>query len=179
MRRRDLISFLGGVMVACPFATLAQQPNRTRYIDALRKAKRAYEKISHPGEAARLNYITLLIRMRENVARLNTDEWQAIDAEIKQHPAPKDSDSKTFSSLRVGEWKSPRHEYLYRGDGTWTMLPAEENTTHGSWRIEGNQYFDTAAVEPTETNQYTIILITKKEFVFADQTDVFYETRLK
>jgi hypothetical protein len=115
--------------------------------------------------------------MREKAARLNTDEWQAIDTEIKRHPAPKDS--KTFSSLRVGKWESPRHDYLYRDDGTWTMLPVEENTTHGSWRIEGNQYFATAAIKPTETSQYTIILITKNNFVFADQTHVFYETRLK
>jgi len=28
--------------------------------------------------------------MRENAARLKTDEWQAIDAEIKRHPAPSD-----------------------------------------------------------------------------------------
>lgn len=59
------------------------------------------------------------------------------------------------------------------------MLPADENTTHGRWRIEGNQYFDSAATEPPETTQYTIILITKKDFVFADQEDVFYEKRLK
>lgn len=64
-------------------------------------------------------------------------------------------------------------------DDTWTMLPADENTTHGRWRIEGNQYFDSAATEPPETTQYTIILITKKDFVFADQEDVFYEKRLK
>jgi hypothetical protein len=176
MRRRDLISFVVGAVAAWPFATLAQQPDRTQDIGALGKAKRAYEIIPHPSEAARSNYVTLLVRMRERAARLNTVEWQAIDTEIKQRPAPKDSDSKIFSGLRVGKWKSPRHEYLFRGDGTWTMLPAEENTTHGSWRIEGNQYFDT---EPTETSQYTIILITKKDFVFADQTHVFYETRLK
>jgi hypothetical protein len=66
-----------------------------------------------------------------------------------------------------------------RGDGTWTMLPIEENTTHGHWHIDGNQYFDTAAMEPPETTQYTIILITKKDFVFTDQAHVFYETRLK
>jgi hypothetical protein len=73
----------------------------------------------------------------------------------------------------------PPHDYLFRIDGTWTMLPADENTTHGRWRIEGNQYFNTVATEPPETTQYTIILITKKDFVFTDQTDVFYERRLK
>jgi hypothetical protein len=55
----------------------------------------------------------------------------------------------SFSSLLVGKWQSPRHDYLFRADGTWTMLPAEEDgvqSTHG--RIEGNQFFDTAATEP-------------------------------
>jgi hypothetical protein len=109
--------------------------------------------------------------MCENAARLKTDEWQAIDAEIKRHPAPSDSDSKKLSSVLVGEWASPRHDYLYRADGTWTMLPVEENVTHGRWRIEGNQYVSTAATDPSET-RYTIILITKKDFVFTDQTAV-------
>jgi len=59
------------------------------------------------------------------------------------------------------------------------MLPIEQDTTHGRWRIDGNQYFDTAAMEPPETTQYTIILITKRDFVFTNQTHVFYETRLK
>ena len=73
----------------------------------------------------------------------------------------------------------PRHDYLYRADGTWTMLPAEEGATHGQWRIEGNQYIDTAATDPPLTSQYTVILITKKDFVFADEEIVFYETRSK
>ena len=68
---------------------------------------------------------------------------------------------------------------FFRADGTWTMLPIEKDITHGLWRIEGNQYIDAAATEPPETSQYTIILITRKDFVFSDQTHVFYETRLK
>jgi len=49
----------------------------------------------------------------------------------------------------------------------------------GVGTLKVNQYFDTVATDPPETSQYTIILITKKDFVFTDQTDVFYETRLK
>ena len=183
MRRRDFISFLAGAVVAWPVAVWALQSGGTRYAGELDKAKRDYAKISHPSEADRSNYITRLVRLREKAADAKTDDWQAIDSEIKLHPAPSDSDSKTLSGLLVGQWRSPRREIVYRADGTWTLLPAEEGILHGSWRIEGNQYFETAqytdaaATEPPKTTHYTIILITKKDLVFMDQTDVFYETR--
>ncbi|HZC55918.1 MAG TPA: hypothetical protein VE396_07700 [Xanthobacteraceae bacterium] len=106
---------------------------------------------------------------------LKTDEWQAIGAEIKRHPAPNDSDSKTLTGLLVGEWKSPRHDYLYWADGTWTMLPVEEVTTPmGAGALKTINI-----LTPPLLSQYTIILITKNDFVFADQTYVFYETRTK
>lgn len=77
----------------------------------------------------------------------------------------------------MGKWDSPRHEYAFKKDGTWVMLPEEPRVTHGKWRIEGNQYFDTAMVKPPQTTQYTIILLTKKYFIFTDNENVFYETR--
>jgi hypothetical protein len=121
------------VAAARPFDAQARQVDRSRRVSALEEAKRTFEKISHPSEAERSDYITRLVRMREKAAGVKTDEWQTIDAEIKRHPAADDSDSKILSGRLVGKWASPRHDYLYRADGSWTMLSADEGTTHGSW----------------------------------------------
>jgi hypothetical protein len=179
MRRRDLIMASAAASAVWPLAAFAQRSADARYARALAQIKHDYGKISHPTEAARADYITRLVRLREQATRTKTDAWQAIDAEIKQHPAPNDTDGKALANRLLGQWESPRHDYLYRADGTWTMLPADPETTHGTWRIENNQYFDTAATDPPDTGQYTIILISKQDFVFTDQEIVFYEKRLK
>src|SRR5262249_14530519 len=99
--RRKFLATLGGAAV-WPLAAGAQQAGHMRYIRALQGAKGDYEKISKPSEAVRSDYITRLVRMREKAAaRLKTDEWQAIDAEVKRHPAPSDSDSKKSAVKKV------------------------------------------------------------------------------
>ena len=151
MRRREFITGLGAglgiALAAWPSAIRAREADSTGISGALEKIKRDYAKLSHPSEAERVDYITRLARLREQAVRRNRGEWTAIDDEIKLHPAPPDSDSKTLTALRVGDWESPRHDYRYRADGTWTMLPEEEGVTHGTWRIERNQYFDGATME--------------------------------
>jgi hypothetical protein len=131
----------------------------------------------HPSEEARAAYLTRLIRIRERFAQREAmADWQAIDAELRRYPAPKDS-AKELGSMLIGEWQSPRHEYLYRKDGVWLWLRSE---WHGRWSIEGNQLRETAVFgkEPAETRKWTIILIGKKDFVFTDGRSVFYETRI-
>lgn len=178
MRRRELIHCLVSAAALWPLATRAQQAD-ARYLRALDELKRSYGKNSHPSEAARADFITRLVRLREEAADRHTDAWKVIDAQIRDHPAPAGSDSKALSARLVGKWESPRHDYLYRADGTWTMLPVEPDIAHGTWRIEGNQYLDTHSSEPEQTTRYTIILISKRDFVFTDKDIVFYETRTK
>jgi hypothetical protein len=131
------------------------------------------------GQVARMHYLHELIKMHDKLMLIGkgpqwTDavdaRFRAINNEIKQCPAPVDSDSKALSKLRVGNWRSPRHDYIYLSDGTWRMAPAS-GTTSGHWRIEGNQYWEGETA-------YTIILLDQHDFVFTDGNTVFYEKRM-
>ncbi|MFM8719808.1 MAG: hypothetical protein ACKOFH_09810, partial [Chthoniobacterales bacterium] len=96
---------------------------------------------------------------------------------IRQHPAPENTMG--YTRLLQGMWSSPRHEYIYRPDGTWSMLPEEEGATKGSWRIEGNRFFNKVDCEPKEPRAYTILLLTNDNFIFTDGNTVFYEERIR
>jgi hypothetical protein len=145
----------------------------------LTAAKKEYAQIAHPDEAAREHYVQTLAALRDKLAKSKGD-WQSVDAELRKHPAPKDANSATYTNLRVGEWTSPRHGYVYRKNGTWSMTPVEPDATHGKWRIEGNQYFAGAlAEEKADMTKYTIILLTAKDFIFTDGQVVFFEKKGK
>ena len=137
---------------------------------ALAAARTKFAQSNTHSEADRQQYIETLRKLRDKYS--GTGDWQAVDAEVRRNPAPPDPN---FSQLRVGKWETPRHEYLYRKDGTWVMLPEEKDATNGKWRIEGNHYI---ATNVAGTFTYTIILLNKKYFIYADDDLVYYETRM-
>ena len=77
----------------------------------------------------------------------------------------------------AGKWMSPRHEYLFRKDGTWTMDPSEPGIAHGRWHIEGNQFYQMHDADGAKDRPDTIILLDQKNFVTTDGDSVFYEKR--
>ena len=123
----------------------------------------------HASDASREDRVREIVRRREVAARQGkTREWQACDAQLRALPVPADPG---MSARMPGKWRSPRHDYLYRADGTWVMLPQEADATHGSWKIKGNRLVE-------ETGAYTIILLDKHSLVYSDGETVFYRTRL-
>ena len=147
-------------------------------------ARKEYEKAQPKDEAARLRYVTVLanavhgyvVEFHDTGSRKHGDELQALSKELGQHPAPKDSDSKKLTQLMVGKWETTRHDFIYRKDGTYSMLPIEEGTTSGKWHIEGNQFIQT---EGAADARYTITLLNKDCLVYGDKDGVFLMARMK
>src|SRR5262249_28372315 len=135
-----------------------------------------FEAIKHPTETDRVHYVTRLVRLRESFTRKDYKKMEAIDAEVVRHPMPSTISTAELRKRISGEWTSPRHNYLYRPDGTWTMLPEVLDgyrATHGVWRIEGNKFFEGLSTESESLE--LIILLTDTDFVRA--TGPYYMRR--
>jgi hypothetical protein len=122
------------------------------------------------AEQARLRYVTSLSAILHRYLRVSKGfAWnyldkgcEALETELSRYPAPRNSDSKILSRLLVGDWSSPRHDYRYRKNGTWTMLPEEPGTTGGIWSIKGNRFSNFGSA-------FTIILLNKDYFIYTDK----------
>ena len=131
------------------------------------------------SESQRENFILSLIPKRDEYAKSGDSKAAfSIDAQLIQHPAPKDIN---WAKFITGSWRSPRHDYIYRADGTWSMLPLEDGVTHGRWKIVGNKILESVGDAPitSDTQGYTLILLDKNHFIRTDGQYVFYETSLK
>lgn len=77
-------------------------------------------------------------------------------------------DDATLSRLLVGKWQGPRHEIVYRADGTWILDPPDEgDNTRGKWRIEHGRLIETwrfSDESSDSTSTEEIIELTEKIF---------------
>jgi hypothetical protein len=122
-------------------------------------AKAEYEQSSPRDEAARARYVTRLAQLVDQrvQAYWKTGERDAeytslaenMNAELKNNPLPKDSDSKRLTQLLIGKWQSPRHTYLFKANGKYGM---EDGPMDTSWKLSGNQLIE-------GTSRGTIILL--------------------
>jgi peptidyl-tRNA hydrolase len=141
--------------------------------EELETARKEFEKTARPTEAARVDYLTRLIKLREKLMR--DGDWKAVDQEIMRHPVPANTDARELSVLIEGPWASPRHDYMYQRDSTWSDIDPDSELK-GKWRVEGNQFFVTQ--DPQES-RYTILLLTPANFVYTDGEYVFYLIRIR
>ena len=168
---RHNTNLIATLLVACVNWCSAAEP------EGLVQAKDQFAELADPTETDRQTYLTELAKLRECLAEnAGSEDCFKVDAEIRRHPAPENTES--YTKLMVGKWSSPRHEYIYRPDGTWSMLPEEEGGTRGRWHIEGNRFFNEADCESDGVSAYTILLVTRHNFIFTDGKTVFYEERI-
>ena len=140
----------------------------------LRDARRQFEALKHPSEADRVCYITGLVRLRESFTRTDAEIMHAIDAEVLRHPMPATADVRVLVKRLIGRWQSPRRAYFYRGDSTWASNEDAPENTGGTWRIEGNQFFQNYRGD-TPARGETIILLSTTDFVYG--ADPYYLRR--
>jgi hypothetical protein len=152
---------------------------RAEYEQAFEVARAEYEQANPRDEAARLRYVNKLAQLTEQRmsgqwrAQRDNPEYKkladAINAELKKHPAPSDVDSKKLSQLLVGKWASPRRVYIFRANGKWG---SEDGPVDTNWRIQGNQIF-------MPSQRSTIILLSSDYLIYAREDAVFFHSRVK
>jgi hypothetical protein len=141
----------------------------------LETARKKFEKTARPTEAARVDYLTRLIKLREKLVR--DGDWKAVDQEIMRHPVPSNANARELSVLIEGPWASPRHEYMYQRDGTWSDINPDSELK-GKWRVEGNQFF----VNPCSRSAGISLhhpAFDPANFVYTDGEYVFYLIRIR
>jgi hypothetical protein len=110
----------------------------------------------------------LIGRYRENGER-NDEAMTEINAELKKHPLPADSDSRKLTKFLIGKWDSPRHTYIFNANGKYGV---EDGSINRSWQIKGNQLIE-------NDSRGTIILLNSKYFIYAEGDGVFFHSRAK
>jgi hypothetical protein len=134
----------------------------------LRDARRGFASLQQPSEADRVRYVSRLVRLRESFTRADYKIMAAIDAEVIKHPVPATTDLKALRKRLVGRWQSPRRPYFYHFDGTWASDEDTPASTGGTWRIEGNRFFqDYRGDKPAGGEK--IILLTSADFVYGSE----------
>jgi hypothetical protein len=115
----------------------------------------------------KLNVLIFLLcsSLALNATAQKKDPLGASDAELERLRQLNTSNKVTSLSdtelrqLMAGRWTTGRHDYDYKADGTWRMLPADISTTKGTWRIENHQLIeDTGARTIMEASQKQIVL---------------------
>ncbi len=142
------------------------------------KYAQAQADLATDPEANRAHYVMELARLHFRLASEGDPDCQAVDREIIRHPLPADSNPAALAHLRLGEWHSSRHDYLFDSDGTWRMNDDPATTTHGTWSIKGTQYSEMfVSDEGASARTFTLILVDTENFIFTDGTHLLFETR--
>lgn len=173
------------ISLILPFITLALSSMTAAEGDEgdFEAARAEYEQANPRDEAARLRYVNKLAQLTEQGingqwrARRDSPEHNkladAINAELKKHPMPRDSDSKKLSQLLVGKWRSPRRVYVFRSNGKWGN---EDGPVDTNWRVQGNQI---VWGEGKTASRSTIILLSPEYLIYTDRGEVLFHSRVK
>jgi hypothetical protein len=142
----------------------------------LRDARREFESLRHPTEADRVRYVTRLVRLRESFTRADYKILDAIDAEVIRHPMPVTGNADVLRKRLIGRWQSPRRPYFYHADATWVSDEDIPESTGGTWRLEGNQFFQNYRGDMPARGE-NIILLTSTDFVYGSARAPYYLRR--